>query len=71
MDSWYYFDGISNVRRSRAGSAVDVLQPDWHLARYETTRDEVARLRNSFTEKWVKCETSPFFLKARIFLALL
>ena len=39
-------------------STFFVLRFDWHLTRYKTTRDEVARLRNSFTEKCVNCMTS-------------
>ena len=38
-------------------STFSVLRFDWRLTRYET-RDEVARLRNSFTEKCVNCMTS-------------
>jgi hypothetical protein len=46
-----------------------LLQIDWHLAQHETRRDEVARFRNSFTEKWVICMTFPSVFKACFFPA--
>lgn len=39
------------------GIVVDMFQSDRHHVRYETTGDKVARLRDSFTEKWVICMT--------------
>ncbi len=46
------------------GIFVDMFQSDRYYARCETTGDKVARLRDSFTEKWVICMT--FYIRPQI-----